>query len=85
MQDGKRKSMFIDSKILMLLQSEGWNRVLAFLLHGPRSGEIHSQELTSAVTAIPQGNTGFAGEAGEQRVVQEKKCLIRVSRHLPPC
>ena len=44
--------------------------MLAFLLCDPRSGEIHFQEFTAAVPAILQGSTGFAGKAGEQRVVQ---------------
>lgn len=48
----------------------GGIRVLAFLLCGPRSGEINSQEFKAAVTAIPQGDAGFAGEAGEQSVVR---------------
>lgn len=56
---------------------EGWNRVLAFLLHVPRPWEIPSQEFTLALT--PQGSTGFAGEVGEQKVVQvqagEQECL----------
>lgn len=54
----------------MLLQNEEWNRVLAFLLCAPGTGKTHSQQFSQAVTGMPQGTTGFGGEAGEQRVVQ---------------
>lgn len=68
----KIKKERTDDKILMLLQKEEWNRVLAFLLCAPRSGKTHSQQFSVAVTGIPQGTTGFGGEAGEQRVVQAR-------------
>lgn len=41
MQEEKRKSIVIGAKILMFLQSEGWNRV-------------SSQEFTAALTAVLQ-------------------------------
>lgn len=87
MQDGKRKSIFIDGKILMFLQNEGWNRALAVLPCGHRSGEIHSREVTAAVTVVPQGDAGFAGEAGEQRVPQVqagREEMSDTSRHASP-
>lgn len=66
----KMKKERTDDKILMLLQKEEWNRVLAFLLCAPGTGDTRSQQSSVAGTGIPQGTTGFGGGAGEQRVVQ---------------
>lgn len=54
--------MLIDGKILMHLQNEGWNRVLAYLLCGTRSKEPGSQEFTVAVI----DPSGWAGGTTEQ-------------------
>lgn len=61
MQDGKRKSIVIDAKILMFLQNEGWNRV-------------KSQEFRTALTAALQSlqraleSRGRASMGRERRV-----------------
>lgn len=76
MQDGKRKSIVIGAKILMFLQSEGWNRV-------------NSQEFTAALTAVLQSlQEHWRAEVGpawaERGVCCEQSCLdsLKVSEAL---